>query len=63
MSARVPDCEVQRIWWRGVEEVLSGEVSIAKEFEAPNSEATGMRREDWRRCIVEGKWPVWKVDF
>jgi hypothetical protein len=35
----------------------------AKEEGAPNSEAVGMRRVDWTRCIVEGKWPVWKVDF
>jgi hypothetical protein len=33
------------------------------EFGAPNSEEVGMRREDWTRCMVEGKWPVWKVDF
>jgi hypothetical protein len=61
MRARVPDCEVVRIWWRGrVDDV---EVSISKEVEVANSEAEGMRRRDRRRCMVEGKWPVWKVDF
>jgi hypothetical protein len=57
MSARVPDWVVCRIWWRGAEEEL------AMEVDAPNSEEVGMRMEDWTRCMVEGKWPVWKVDF
>jgi hypothetical protein len=36
---------------------------LEKEDEEENSEDVGMRREDWTRCMVEGKWPVWKVDF
>jgi hypothetical protein len=63
MRARVPDWLVHRIWWRGKEFGISGDVSIAKELEAAKSDALGMRRRDCTRCIVEGKWPVWKVDF
>jgi hypothetical protein len=57
----VPDWVVHRIWWRGWEEDVL--VLGAKEDEVPNSEAVGIRRVDWMRCMVEGKWPVWKVDF
>lgn len=60
-SAREPDCVVWRIWWRVEEE--SGAVSISLESEVEKSEAVGIRRVDWRRWRVEGKWPVWKEHF
>jgi hypothetical protein len=59
MSASVPDCDVHRSWCSGAG--VSGDVSIAAA--SRKSAARGMRRLDCRRCMVAGKWPVWKEDF
>jgi hypothetical protein len=54
MRARVPECVVWRIWWRGSDE---------EELRVPRSEDVGMCSRERSRCIVEGKWAVWKVDL
>lgn len=30
---------------------------------AGKSDVDGILRDDWRRCMETGKWPVWKVDL
>jgi hypothetical protein len=59
MRARVPDCVVQRTWWRGG----AGPSSLVSMAKLPRSDAVGILSEEGRRCMVEGKWPVWKVDL
>jgi hypothetical protein len=61
MRASVPDWEVCRIWWRG---------PVGEETSAPSGDSLagksavlGMWRVEVRRCVVTGKWPVWKVDL
>ena len=69
MRANVPDWEVCRIWWRGWGGPRSsGEAERSMEISLPSaeprkSEDEGREREERRRCIVTGKWPVWKVDL
>jgi len=54
MRARVPDCDVKRIWWSGdVDDEVVGMYD-----ELLKSEEVGMRMRDWRRCIVDGKCDV-----